>query len=621
MFCFRNLLRFGVALALAAVGPAIVAGQSLTFLKTLPAAPPPWIATAAAGDASGIYIVEADKFLRKYDRDGAELWSRPLEGLNIRSMATSAAGVYVGGLTQTIAPDPQRSVTIETLIRLYDAQGNQLWTKQFGSTGNTFNQSSYVYAVAADASGVYVAGSFTTGTYLRKYDTRGAELWTKQSENTRAFAYPMVLAAGPSGIYFGQNDDKLVFLRKFDASGTEIWTRQVDGQYLTGVTANATGLYVTGFSSSGPFLSRYDSNGNRIWIHERIAGWIQRIAEDTDGIYAAGVTLGALTGQCAAGSADAFVKRFDADGNELWSRQFGTFGHEDVAGIIVDPSSIFVAGSRFMGDITYPAAPGANTFLAKLDKAAVAASPSETRIRNECVVNAASYEGGALTPGEIVTIFGTVIGPGQPVQARITVDHPLDTTLGETRILIGGVAAPLLYVSSGQSSAIVPNAVASQSSVGVQVEYRGVLSNAVTLPVLKARPGIFNLDASGWGAVRNEDGTLNSPQNPARRGSTVALFVTGGGELDPATADGQIVVSPLPKLKNPVEVSFPDTECTDYSVPPAEASSGTVAGTVAGLLQVSVRVPESLPPGNWSLQLEFGGRSPAETQSLHIAVR
>jgi outer membrane protein assembly factor BamB len=142
-------------------------------------------------------------------------------------------------------------VTVETLVRLYDAQGNQLWTKQFGSPGNSSNLSSYVYAVAADVSGVYVAGTFTTGTYLRKYDTRGAELWTKQFENNRAFAYPMVVAAGPSGIYFGQNDDKTVFLRKFDASGTEIWTHQVDGQYLTGVTANATALYVTGFSTSG----------------------------------------------------------------------------------------------------------------------------------------------------------------------------------------------------------------------------------------------------------------------------------------------------------------------------------------------------------------------------------
>ena len=62
-----------------------------------------------------------------------------------------------------------------------------------------------------------------------------------------------------------------------------------------------------------------------------------------------------------------------------------------------------------------------------------------------------------------------------------------------------------------------------------------MLSNAVTVPVLKAHPGIFNLDSSGWGAIWNEDGTLNSTTNPARRGSTVTIFGTGGGEIEGQT--------------------------------------------------------------------------------------
>src|SRR4051794_5309234 len=286
----------GLALMLAGVWPGIVEGQSLSFLKTLPAGPPPWNAAAAAGDASGIYIAESDTFLRKYDRDGVEIWSRRLDGFQIRSMATSEAGVYVGGLTQNnTVPGPQGTASVESLIRLYDGQGNELWTRQFRFTTGELFDVSYVHAVAADASGVYAAGSFSTGIYLRKYDTRGAELWTKRFENATTYL-PLIVAAGPSGTYFGENDDRTPLLRKYDASGTEIWTHQVDGDYFTAITANGAGVYVTGFGASGVFLSRYDSSGNRIWIQERIAGWIQRIADDTDGIYAAGVTLGALTG-------------------------------------------------------------------------------------------------------------------------------------------------------------------------------------------------------------------------------------------------------------------------------------------------------------------------------------
>ena len=179
-------------------------------------------------------------------------------------------------------------------------------------------------------------------------------------------------------------------------------------------------------------------------------------AADADSIYLAGATGRALTGQCAAGSSDAFVKRFDTDGDELWTRQFGTLRCEDVAGIAVDPGSIFVAGSQFVGSIQFPARTGGPCVPGETGKVALAVSPSETRIRNECVVNAASSVGGAISPGEIVTIAGTAIGPSQPVAASISKDRPAGTTLAETRVLFGGVAAPLLSVSSGELTAIVP---------------------------------------------------------------------------------------------------------------------------------------------------------------------
>ena len=116
----RTLLAIGFGLTLAGVWPAILTGQSLSFLKTLPAAPPPWGAAAAAADASGIYIAEGITSLRKYDRDGAEIWSRGLEGLHIRAMAAHAAGVYAGGI----------AAGTESFVRLYDAQGTELWTRQ-----------------------------------------------------------------------------------------------------------------------------------------------------------------------------------------------------------------------------------------------------------------------------------------------------------------------------------------------------------------------------------------------------------------------------------------------------------------------------------------------------------
>jgi uncharacterized protein (TIGR03437 family) len=213
------------------------------------------------------------------------------------------------------------------------------------------------------------------------------------------------------------------------------------------------------------------------------------------------------------------------------------------------------------------------------------------------VVNAASYVGGGVTPGEIVTIFGSALGPTESVQKALNETGTLPTNLADTRILFNGVPAPLLYVSSKQSSAMVPYGAAGRTSVDVQVEYQGVRSDVMTLPVLESRPGIFTLDGSGegQGAILNEDGTINSPSNPAQRGSVVTLYGTGGGEAYPGVESGQIVGTVLPQTTLPVSVYF-DLGNNEYLVQAKKAEvlyAGGVRGSITGLLQINVRVPSN----------------------------
>jgi uncharacterized protein (TIGR03437 family) len=121
-----------------------------------------------------------------------------------------------------------------------------------------------------------------------------------------------------------------------------------------------------------------------------------------------------------------------------------------------------------------------------------------------------------------------------------------------------------------------------------------VLSDAVTVPVLPSRPGIFSLDASGHGqgAILNEDGSLNSPSNPALRGSVITIYGTGGGETAPGIVDGEVFFYSIPPTTSlPVSVFF--NLNSDYDTPKRGEVlyAGGVAGSVAGLLQVNVRVP------------------------------
>jgi len=73
------------------------------------------------------------------------------------------------------------------------------------------------------------------------------------------------------------------------------------------------------------------------------------------------------------------------------------------------------------------------------------------------VVNAASYIGGSVSPGEMVTLFGTAIGPAAAAYATTdSATGKLATMIGGVQVLFNGIAAPMIYAGSTQVSAVVP---------------------------------------------------------------------------------------------------------------------------------------------------------------------
>ena len=164
-----------------------------------------------------------------------------------------------------------------------------------------------------------------------------------------------------------------------------------------------------------------------------------------------------------------------------------------------------------------------------------AATPAITTI-----ANAASYAQDAISPGEVVAIFGSSLGPSTPVQ--FDPGGALPTTLADTQVLFDGVPGPLIFASAGQIDAIVP-AGTSTDHVEVQVQYQGQASAAFPMALAPATVGIFSADCSGTGQanVQNQDGTSNSADNPAAPGSVVTLWATGAGQPSPSGKRGASV--------------------------------------------------------------------------------
>jgi uncharacterized protein (TIGR03437 family) len=220
--------------------------------------------------------------------------------------------------------------------------------------------------------------------------------------------------------------------------------------------------------------------------------------------------------------------------------------------------------------------------------------PVEILLAASRVVNAASYAHGAVAAGEIVSLFGLFPGPPAPAALALSPDGKFVTTsLAETRVFFDDAAAPLLYVSDTQISAVVPYAVASRAATEVKLEYQGLQSKPVTLKVTPAAPGLFTIDASGkgQGAILNQDYKLNSASNPAAKNSVVMLFATGGGQTAPEGVDGQVVAGTLPRLLQPVTARIGGLEARVLY-------AGAAPGLVSGVLQVNVQVPAQVTAGS-----------------------
>ena len=208
------------------------------------------------------------------------------------------------------------------------------------------------------------------------------------------------------------------------------------------------------------------------------------------------------------------------------------------------------------------------------------------------VVNAANLRADSVAPGEIVTIFGSALGPAAPASLTLNASKLVDTALGGVQVYFDATPAPMIYAQSQQLNVSVPYEIAGKNVTQLHIEYGGLRSDVVSLVVNETSPGIFTVDhgGKGQGAILNENGTLNSLTNMASAGSIVALFVTGEGQTSPAGVNGQLAADPLPHPLAPVSVQIGGIDAEILY-------AGGAPGEVAGVMQVNVRVPDGTIPG------------------------
>jgi uncharacterized protein (TIGR03437 family) len=229
------------------------------------------------------------------------------------------------------------------------------------------------------------------------------------------------------------------------------------------------------------------------------------------------------------------------------------------------------------------------------------------------VTNGASGATGAISPGEVVVIYGSNIGPQSLTNEQVGSNNVVATQAGGSRILFNGTPAPILYAWATQVSAVVPFGLTG-STVQIAAQYGNQTAPAISVPVVPTTPALFTADSSGQGQAlaNNADGSNNSSSNPASVGDVIALYATGVGPLSPAVPDGTVLFPPLPNTALPVSVFIGGKQAIAHS------ATG-VANTVAGSVQIYVEVPAGVSGASVPVVIQAGGVSSPSGVTIAVA--
>jgi beta propeller repeat protein len=266
--------------------------------------------------------------------------------------------LYISGHTNGALPGQVSLGGYDVFVRKYDSNGNEIWTRQFGSSTEDYGSSLTIDSlnnpyVLGTTMGALSGQTWSGGrdVFVVGLDSGGNEVWTQQfGGSLDDYAYGLTrdasdnlylggetLGSLPGQTSAGGRDD---FLRKMSPNGNELWTRQ----------------FGTDLDDFGARTINFDNHGN---------------------LYFVGTTSGSFPGQTSAGGRDLFVSKYDPSGAQLLIRQMGGSGDESARAAGTDSAgNLYLAGdttgtlpgqvsagatdafgARFSSDVVYPGVP------------------------------------------------------------------------------------------------------------------------------------------------------------------------------------------------------------------------------------------------------------------------
>jgi uncharacterized protein (TIGR03437 family) len=616
----------GAAIALASDGSAYVTGS--TGSSDFPVTPGAFETTFNIAGAS-------QGFLLKLNPSGTVTYASFING----TAYTLLTGIALGSagelyLTGTGGPDYPISSgqPAQGFVLKLDAALSKVLLSVYGYGGGLMTLDSqgniYLAANAQPVNGgpVFMLPTLAAGAFQ---STHIAEI--------------CIEAGGPGGSF--EQFCPYQFLAKLDPTGKLLWNTYVTGTYgaiSAGMAVDTAGnVIVAGTTNSddypvtaGAFETAYSAAAPQL-----------------------APQLGPFNYYVGPPNATGFVSKVNSTGTALiWSTYFGGSFQDQITGMAVSPTGDIILSGRagstdlFLADIPDACRPTANQvlgFVARLtaDGASVRATQLVEGVP-DCLYlscsNLSGYQSGwplalrpdgtvvvagsngsvasvdlsgtsriacmadpadnaqlsAVTPGQLVAIYGVDLGPAIPNVPKGGVAQSTNAF----GVFFNGIPAPILYSAAQQINVQVPYEIAGAGSVQMQVvnsQIPNPLTETRTVAVVDRQPSIYLSQAAllspfptmsvcggatmfGQAALAlNEDGTVNDCANPAAAGSQVTVFLNGAGALTPAQATGVIApAAPVPLAPSLAPGPFTGT---------MTISTTTAPGAISGLAQVRLQ--------------------------------
>ena len=590
-----------------------------------------------------VLVSTSDVFVLKLDPQGNTVYSTYFGGSNDDSAVAVAVGAdgsaYVTGATYSadfpLTAGAFQSTIPSNFVFKLNPDGSLGWSSFFADGQTT------VSAIAVDSSGNPTIAGFTTGVipttpgayqtvfkympictgiigclpgatsaFVTKFNAQGTGLtystYVSADNSRRVIQSISALALDAHGnVYFGGRGN----IGELNAAGSTLLASAAqDGLLISAVALNANAdVYIVGSSSQSAvfqatpgafqtarqpaipplpgespagggadaFVMKWDGSLSQILAATLLGGELPDYGESIAIDSAGNVIVSGLTDSRAFPTRapfqesfsvrSGFVAELDANLSHLvFSTYSGDTRTFDAHTAVLDGSgNILIAGSTLgPGALFVGGDPGQSYAVGNLVVANKIALQPAPEVRLDSVENFASRLAAPIAPGEAILALGLGFGPN----AQIILD-----------------GAPLATVSATSTSivAVIPGDAKTSGAFAIQVGTSGRLSNYVLAPAEPASPGIFSLDASGFGQgyILNGDGTMNSPSNPATPGSAITIFATGAG---PYTLSGVYAVT----------AQTPAVFVDGFYANGIAAVIGPVANLPGNVYQLSVYVPD-----------------------------